>query len=322
MSRQTFHTIQMRKVIYSKYGSIDDLKIVETGTPLFKENELLIKVKAVAINPLDWKIIEGDLKIITGSKLPKGIAFDFAGIVEKKGNLISQYEIGDEVFGVLDAMKGEALAEYIIVSEQIIYKKPTSISFEKAAAMATVGATALNLFKHCNVKAGSKILINGAGGSVGMIALQIAKNKGLKITAVASGKGLEFLKKWEPENTIDYNIENIMQQNAFYDTIFELSGKLSFKKARSLMTPTSVYVSTLPFPADIITSFFNNLWSSKKHRMIMGRPTQDNYRELCKLVSENNLEIIIVKTYSMADFKEAYQFAKQGGIVGKIVFSL
>ncbi len=83
----------MRKVIYSKYGSIDDLKIVETGTPLFKENELLIKVKAVAINPLDWKIIEGDLKIITGSKLPKGIAFDFAGIVEKKGNLISQYEI-------------------------------------------------------------------------------------------------------------------------------------------------------------------------------------------------------------------------------------
>lgn len=311
----------MKKIIYDQYGSIDDLQMIEVEMPSIKPNELLIKVKSVAINPLDWKKLEGQFKIMTGSKFPKGIAFDFAGIVEKKGELVTHFELGDAIFGALEAMKGEALAEYIVVSDSSVYKKPVSMSFETAAAMVSIGAAALYLFQNApNTKAGSNILINGASGGVGMVLLQMAKSKNMKVTAVASGQGLDYIKKWQPDAVVDYKKDNILAQKAAFDAIFELSGSLAFGKAKPLMKPNSFYVSTLPNPIDMLKGFFNNLWSSKKHKTIMANPTQDNYRELCEWVTEKGLEITIAKTFSMRDFKEAYQFAKKGGVIGKVVF--
>jgi NADPH:quinone reductase-like Zn-dependent oxidoreductase len=310
----------MKKIIYNQYGSIDDLQMVEVEIPTIQPNELLIKVKAVAINPLDWKKLEGQMKLITGSKFPKGIAFDFAGVVEKKGDLVTRFDIGDAIFGALDAMKGEALAEYIVVSEANIYKKPASMSFETATAMVSIGAAALYLFQNApDAKAGSPILINGASGGVGMVVLQMAKNKGMKVTAVASGEGLSYIKKWKPDTVIDYKKDDIMAQKASFDAIFELSGSLAFGKAKSLMKPKSVYVSTLPNPIDMLKGFFNNLWSSKKHKTVKANPTQDNYRELCEWVTNKGLDIAIAKTFSISEFKEAYQYAKKGGIIGKVV---
>lgn len=313
----------MKKVIYKQYGSIDDLQMSEVEAPNIKPHELLIKVKAVAINPLDWKKLEGQMKIITGSKFPKGIAFDFAGVVEQKGELVTHFELGNAVFGALEAMKGEALAEYIVVSEAQIYKKPESLSFETAAAMVSIGAAALYLFQNApNAKAGSEVLINGASGGVGMILLQMAKQKGIKVTAVASGEGLSYINKWKPDIAVDYKKENVLKGSATYDAIFELSGSLAFEKAKGLMKPNSFFVSTLPNPIDMLKGFINNLYSSKKFKTVMANPTQDNYRELCAWVTEKGMEITIAKTFSMNDFKEAYQFARKGGILGKIVFSM
>jgi NADPH:quinone reductase-like Zn-dependent oxidoreductase len=312
----------MKKVIYNQYGSIDDLKMIEVDVPSIQPNELRIKVKAVAINPLDWKKLEGQLKIITGSKFPKGIAFDFAGVVEKKGDLVTHFEIGDAIFGALDAMKGEALAESIVVTEASIYKKPVALSFETAAAMVSIGAAALYLFQNApNANAGSNLLINGASGGVGMVVLQMAKNKGMNVTAVASGEGLSYIQKWQPDKALDYKKDPILAQKATFDAIFELSGSLSFGKAKSLMQPKSVYVSTLPNPIDMAAAFLNNLFSSKKHKIVMANPTQDNYQELCEWVTKKGLEVTIAKTFPMSGFKEAYQFAKKGGVVGKVVFS-
>jgi NADPH:quinone reductase-like Zn-dependent oxidoreductase len=312
----------MKKIIYTQYGGIDDLQMVEAHIPTIKPDELLIKVKSVAINPLDWKKLEGQLKIITGSTFPKGIAFDFAGVVEKKGDLVTHFELGDAIFGALEAMKGEALAEYIVVSEASIYKKPVAMSFEVAAGMVSIGAAALYLFQNSpNLKAGSNLLINGASGGVGMLVLQMAKSKNMKVTAVASGDGLAYIKKWKPDTVLDYKKDNVLTQKIAFDAIFELSGSLSFSKAKSLMKPNTFFVSTLPNPIDMATAFINNLFSSKKHKIVMANPTQDNYRELCEWVTNKGLEITIAKTFSMRDFKEAYQFAKKGGIVGKVVFS-
>jgi NADPH:quinone reductase-like Zn-dependent oxidoreductase len=313
----------MKKVIYNQYGGFDDLQMVEVDIPAIQPNELLIKIKAVAINPLDWKKLEGQMKMITGSKFPKGIAFDFAGIVEQKGDAVTHFNIGDAVLGALDAMKGEALAEYIVVTAPTIYKKPASMSFETAAAMISIGAAALYLFQNApDAKAGSEILINGASGGVGMILLQMAKNKGMKVTAVASGAGLTYIKKWQPDHLFDYKKDNILGQKTTFDAIFELSGSISFGKAKSIMQPKSVYVSTLPNPIDMATAFFNNLFAAKKHKIVMANPTQDNYRELCEWVTTKGLEVTIAKTFPMSDFKAAYQFAKKGGVVGKIVFSI
>jgi NADPH:quinone reductase-like Zn-dependent oxidoreductase len=184
----------MRKVIYNQYGSIDDLQMSDVEIPTIQADEFLIKIKAVAINPLDWKKLEGQLKIITGKKFPKGIAFDFSGVIEKAGNNTTNYKMGDAVFGTLNAMKGEALAEYIVVKKETICKKPENVSFETAAAILTGGTTATYLLNKSKVKAGDEILINGASGGVGMIALQLAKIKGAKSPQWQVAKDLILLK--------------------------------------------------------------------------------------------------------------------------------
>lgn len=312
----------MKKVIYNQYGSIDDLQMVEVEIPAIKPDEILIKVKAVSINPIDWKRLEGQLKIITGSKFPKGIAIDFSGIVEKKGDAISAFQVGDAVFGALDAMKGEALAEYIVVKEANICKKPADISFETAAAAVTTGVTALYLLNKSKLKSGDTLLINGASGGVGQTVLQMAKQKGIKVTAVAGGEGLAFIQKWKPDVAIDYKKQNPLEEKTTYNAIFELSGTLPFGKGKAILKPQSAFVSTLPNPVDMLKAFFNNLFSGKKFEIITANPTPDHYRQLCEWLTEKGLEVPIAKTFSMADFKEAYQYARKGGIIGKVIFSV
>ncbi len=312
----------MKKVIYKKYGSIDDLQMSEAEIPSIQPDELLLKVKAVAINPLDWKKLEGQLKIITGRKFPKGIAFDFSGVVEKVGENATNYKIGDAVFGALNAMKGEALAEYIVVKEETIFKKLDSISFETAAAIISVGAAAIYLFEEAKITTGSELLINGASGGVGLLALQMAKKKGINVTAVASGEGLNYIRKWNPDKTIDYRKENVLAQTVKYNAIFELASTLPFGKAKKLLLPNSSYVSTLPNPIDMLTALFNNMLSSKKNIMVKANPTQEIYRELCDWLTQKDLEVTVNKTFPINEFKEAYRFAKKGGILGKVVFCL
>lgn len=318
---RTAGIITMKKVIYKRYGSIADLEMAEVETPAVQSDEILIKVKAVSINPIDWKRLEGQLKIITGSKFPKGIAIDFSGIVEKKGDAISAFQVGDAVFGALDAMKGEALAEYIVVKEANIYEKPAAISFETAAAAVTSGVTALYLLDKSNLKSGDELLINGASGGVGPSVLQMAKQKGIKVTAVASGEGLSLIQKWKPDASIDYKKQNPLEAKTEYNAIFELSGTLPFGKAKAILKPQSVFVSTLPNPVDMLKAFFNNLFSGKKFQIVMANPTPDYYRQLCEWLTQKGLEIPIAKTFPMQEFKEAYHFARKGNVIGKVVIS-
>lgn len=310
----------MKKIIYNHYGSIDDLQMSEVEIPTIQADEFLIKVKAVAINPLDWKKLEGQLKIVTGKKFPKGIAFDFSGVVEKAGSNSTNFKIGDSVFGTLDAMKGEALAEYIVVKKEAICKKPENVSFETASAILTGTTTAIYLLEKSKVREGDEILINGASGGVGMLALQLAKLKGVKVTAVASGVGLNFIKRWNPESVIDYKQEKVTDNPKKYNAIFELAGSLPFSKAKDLLKPNGIYVTTLPTPVDMLKAFFNNLFSGKKNIVIQATPNQDILREINDLLNKNKVEIAIAKTFSINEFKEAYHFAKNGGAIGKVVF--
>jgi len=312
----------MKKVIYNHYGTIEDLQLVDVEIPTMQDDEVLIKVKSVAINPLDWKKLEGQLKIITGKKFPKGIAFDFSGIIEKKGSAVGLFQVGDAVFGALNAMKGEALAEYIVVKPNLIYPKPSTLSFEQTSAMISVGSAAIYLFQSARLEAENQLLINGASGGVGLFALQMALKKGIKTTAVASGDGLNFIKKWNPHQTIDYKHEQVLQAPQKYHAIFELAGTLPYSQAKSRLLKPSVYVSTLPNPKDMLTAIFTNLFSSKKHMLVKAHPTQAIYKELCDWTSKEGVEIIIAKAFSLNEFKEAYRYAKKGGLVGKVVFTL
>lgn len=187
----------MKKVVYTKYGNVDVLNLEEIKKPIPNNQQFLIEIKSVAINPIDWKIFMGDVKLMSGSKFPKYVGCDFSGVIEMAGSDARGFKVGDEIFGILDPFKEGVLGEYILADEKQIALKPAQLSFEHAASISTSGQTALQMLLKSNISSGQHILINGASGGVGMFAIQIAKKKGAIVTAVASVKGQEFLKNGE-----------------------------------------------------------------------------------------------------------------------------
>ena len=312
----------MKKVVYRQYGKVDVLQLAEVDLPAISEGKVLVKVKAVSINPLDWKITKGELKPMTGFKFPKGVGMVFSGSVERVGSDIQRFKTGDQVFGLVDVFKGGALAEYILVSEDQIALKPSSISFEQAAALPVTGSAALQILdKIPSVGNGSEVLINGATGGIGMFATQIAKSKGAIVTAVVSPVGIELARKYGADIVVDYTRENILQRNDRYDAVIDLSDKLPFEKAKVLMKSRSIYVNTLPEPMAIIKSFINNLLAGKKFKILFLSPSREYLTELAQRASAG-MEVAIARIYPMTAFKEAYRDVQKSKINGKVVFSV
>ncbi|MFA6248032.1 MAG: NAD(P)-dependent alcohol dehydrogenase [Mucilaginibacter sp.] len=308
----------MKKIIYNQFGDAGVLEMADVAVPAVSETTLLIKVKAVSINPLDWKIRNGEMKLMSGSKFPRGTGIDFSGIVEATGSSIKQYKKGDEVFGLLDVFKGVVLAEYIIAGEKDIALKPRGISFEQAAAAPVVGSAALQLFDTLlNVQKGTELLINGASGGIGMFAIQIAKMKGAIVTAVVSDNGLQAAKDWGSDFVINYRKEDVLKSGKLYDAIIDLSNQMTYSAAKKIMKPSSVYVNTAPGPKEIISSFFISLFSRKKYKVLMLKPSPVYLKELATYMKQG-LAIVVSKAYRFDTFKTAYTEVPKAHIIGKL----
>jgi NADPH:quinone reductase-like Zn-dependent oxidoreductase len=310
----------MKKVIYRQYGGVDVLEMVEESIPAVTATAVLVKVKSVSINPIDWKIRAGEMKMMSGSKFPKGVGIDFSGVVEAVGGAVSKYKKGDAVFGSVDQFKGGALAEYVLVGEGAIAIKPAGISFEQAAALPVVGFAALQIFDRLvSVQEGTEVLINGAGGGIGMFAIQIAKKRGAVVTAVVGERGMALAEKWGSDRVIDYRKVNILDDNRRYDAVIDLTDKLPFKKARTIMKRISVYVNTVPGPKQIIGSFLHNLLSKRKYRVLLSKASSYYLDILVRRVN-GGMDVAVGKSYPADAFKQAYTDMPKGGVVGKAVF--
>ncbi|CAN5425932.1 NADP-dependent oxidoreductase [soil metagenome] len=312
----------MRKVIYNRFGDESVLEVTEQAVPSIQTDQLLIRVKAVSINPLDWKVYGGDMKLMSGSTFPKSVGIDFSGIVEQTGSAVTRFRAGDAVIGVLDVFKGGALADYVVVKEATLALKPANISFEQAAALPLTGLSALQIVDQlAAVSANQDVLINGATGGIGLFAVQIAKKRGARVTAVVSTKGVAQATKWGADTVIDYTKQDIKGLAQRFDVVIDLSTKLSFTEAKHLMKPKAVFVSTLPSPLALIASFINNIFSGQKHKILIVKPTLDGLTTLTKL-AEADLQIVLDKTYSFTNVREAYAEARQSKLIGKSVIVL
>ena len=262
------------------------------------------------------------MKLMSGSKFPRGTGIDFSGIVEATGSTIKQYKKGDEVFGLLDVFKGAALAEYIIAREKDIALKPRGISFEQAAAAPVVGSAALQLLDTLlNVQKGTELLINGASGGIGMFAIQIAKMKGAIVTAVVSDNGLQAAKDWGSDFVINYRMEEVLKSGKLYDAIIDLSNQMTYSAAKKIMKPSSAYVHTAPGPKEIISSFLISLFSKKKYKVLMLKPSAAYLKALATYI-EQGLSVVINKAYPFEAFKTAYTDAPKAHIIGKAVITV
>lgn len=310
----------MKAIAYSKFGNTEVLQSVVQPKPTIKSNEVLVKVKAFSINPMDWKIRKGEMKLMSGSKFPKNTGADFSGIIADAGSAVSGLKIGDEVFGaVKNMMKEGASSEYIAVPSSLVWKKPANINFNQAASITVVGTAALTAIeKMGKINSQTTILVNGASGGFGMFLLQLLKPYGAKVTAVTGSRGMKYAEKWGADKVIDYTKENVLLQNTAYDIVIDLSGKMGYKNAKSIMKPKSVFLNPTPQPIEIPGSLFKNLFTGKKHIVVLSSPSTTYADALLNAVNKG-LDIEINKIFSFEQYQEAYQYAEKGGYVGKVV---
>ncbi|MDR6806016.1 NADPH:quinone reductase-like Zn-dependent oxidoreductase [Dyadobacter sp. BE34] len=310
----------MKAIMYQAFGNADVLQMVELLKPAIQSGEVLIKIKALSINPMDWKIRKGEMKLMSGTKFPKYTGADFSGIVEEVGSSVPGFKKGDEVFGVVkNMMKEGASAEYIAIAASQIWKKPSNITFAQAASLPVVGTAALTAIeKMGRIDSTTTILVNGATGGFGMILLQLLKQKGAHVTAVTSSNGTAFAKRWGADMVIDYRTEEVLSRKETYDIVIDLSGKMGYADAKQVMKPDSKFLNPTPKPIEIPASLIQNLFTGKKHVIVLADPSTKYTNDLLYAVGQG-LDIEIHKVFPFHAFKEAYRYAERGGYTGKVV---
>jgi NADPH:quinone reductase-like Zn-dependent oxidoreductase len=235
----------MKAAVYRCYGSADVVRIESIERPVPSDHGLLVRVHATSINPLDWHYVHGEPYILRadsgwGAPHDPSLGTDFAGTVEAVGKLVTRFKPGDEVFGAGHA----TFAQYLRIPEDAaVARKPASLNFEQAAATPVAGITALQALRdHGQLRAGQKVLINGAGGGVGTFAVQIAKAMGADVTAVTNSRSLELMRSLGADHVIDYSRQDFTLGTTRYDLILDMSGNQSLSACRRVMTANGIYI--------------------------------------------------------------------------------
>src|SRR5947207_11463076 len=231
---------KMKAIVYHEFGSPDVLRLEEVDKPVPNDNQLLVRVRAVSVNPLDWHFMEGTPYL---GRLPafgllkprvERLGVDYAGTVEAVGKNIKEFKPGDEVYG----NKFGAFAEYIVATDKALTLKPASLSFEQAASLPVAALTALQALRdNGKLQPGQKVLINGASGGVGTFAVQIAKSFGAEVTGVCSGRNVELVRSLGADHVIDYTKEDFTKRAERYDVILDNVGGQPLSGFRRVLMP-------------------------------------------------------------------------------------
>ena len=310
----------MKAVVTNGYGSIDVLDIKDIEKPKISDEEILVRVQVCSVNPIDWKIRSGQIKMLSGSKPPKVLGGDFSGIVEATGKNVKKFAKGDEVWGHISAFKGGAYAEYIKVKTEDISLKPSGFSFTEAAAIPLAGLTAYQSLVYLGkIKANDKILINGCTGGVGNIAVQIAKFLGCEVTGICSTKNIDYAKKIGVDVVIDYTKDDILKQDEMFDSVYDFVGNLSFSQSQKMMKDRGIFVTALPSIFAFMFADIINFFRSKKSKNILVKSSKDDLEALKNIAESDALIATIEKVFPLEDVKKAHTLSESGRVVGKVV---
>ncbi len=312
----------MKAVFYNRYGSPDVLEIGELEKPTINDDEILVKAYASSVNPVDWKIRKGSLKIFTGKKFPKGVGADTAGTVVEVGEKVTGFDIGNEVYGKLGGFKGSAYSEYVVAKPEDLSPKPTNLDYNEAASVPLAALTAYQALVNLGeLKSGSKVLINGCSGGVGHFGVQIAKALGAEVTGVCSTKNVKLSKELGADKIIDYTKENIAKSIEKYDIFFDAVANQSYGKIKPILNKNGRYVTTLPSVGVILNSV-TGLLSSKKAKMINAKSNPQDLQQITNWIEDGKVKPVIDKVYSLEDIREAHRHSETGRVVGKLVISI
>lgn len=321
----------MKAVVYRCYGPPEVLKYEDVVKPTPADNQLLVKVRAASINPLEWHYMLGSpyvMRLDSGLGAPQdsSLGVDFSGTVAAVGKSVTRFKVGDEVFGGHDG----ALAEYVVVRELgAVALKPANITFEQAAAVPVAALTALQgLRDKGQLKAGQKVLINGASGGVGTFAVQIAKSYGAEVTGVCSTRNMELVKSLGADHVIDYTHEDFTRGDQHYDVIFDNIGNHTVLDYRRVMQPNGIFVIVggpkgdwigpfaLPLKAQVMAPFM-----SQKFQFFLAQIDRTDLERLRDLLQAGKVTPVVDRTYPMSQIQTAMQYLEAGHARGKVVIT-
>ncbi len=308
----------MKAIVIRRYGSAEVLQYEDVAQPQIKPNQLLVKVHASSVNPIDWKTRQGMLSLLTVNQFPLILGFDVAGEVVAVGSQVTGFQIGDAVYGS-NSFPGGAYAEFAAVPENLIAPKPKNLSFEEAATVPLAALTALQALRdQGNIKSSQTVLINGASGGVGMFAVQIAKALGTEVTGVCSSKNLEFVKSLGADRVIDYTKEDFTDNSGQYDIILDAVGKRSLSNCKRVLTPNGIYISTLPTPEVFIQSLLTAFFPGQKAKFVIERPNTEDLVYLKELIETGKMRTVIDRSFPLAELAAAHSYSESERTVGKI----
>ena len=311
----------MKAALIRQFGNPDVFTIEEKDKPQkLGPKQVLVKMYASSVNPIDFKQRKGNHRFIMGKPFPIQLGYDAAGVVEKVGDLVSRFVPGDRVFGVLDNKYGGALGEYAIGSEKCFATLAENISFSKGAALALAGQTALQALrdKTGGSITGKTILINGAAGGVGHLALQIAHIFGADTIAVTSEKHWRYVNELRPTKILDYKAKDILKSGFKVDIFFDCVGVYNYRKVRHMLNEYGVYITTLPRPKLLVDKLVAKFSKSKHARALLMKYRRDDLLQLQEWYNNKTLNVNIDKSFVIDEVSEAHRYAEQGHTEGKI----
>jgi len=324
----------MKAIVYHDYGPPDVLRLEVVDKPLPREDQVLIRIRAAAANPLDWHYIRGTpyvMRMESGFGQPKdpGVGVDMAGVVVATGSNVTQFKPGDEVFGAVNG----AFAEYALTTERRIAPKPASLTFEQAAGVPVAALTALQgLRDKGRIQPGQKVLINGSSGGVGTFAVQIAKSLGAEVTGICSTRNLELVRSLGADHVIDYTQEDFAESGQQYDLIVDNVGNRSLSDYRRVLKSKGTYVliggggpdngKWLGPLATMLKVLVVSPFVSQDLTTLMASIRQDDLRLLGELIESNQVRPVIDRTYPLSEAAEAIRYLETGRARGKVIITM
>jgi len=323
----------MKAIVYRCYGSPDVLRFEDFEKPTAADDQVLVKVHAASVNPLDWHYMRGTPYIVrmdSGFGKPENprLGVDFAGTVEAVGKNVTRFKPGDEVFGG----KFGAFAEYVTVREnRALALKPASLTFEQAASVPIAALTALQALRDKGrIRPGQKVLINGASGGVGTFAVQIAKSFGADVTGVCSTKNLAMVRSIGADHVIDYTLEDFTKGGQRYDLILDNVGNHSLLEYKRVLTPKGIFVivggptngqwigpMVTPIKALVLSPFV-----SQKFVPFLAELNQEDLTVMRDLMQAGKVTPVIDRRYRLSEVPAAIRYLEEGHARGKVVISL
>lgn len=313
----------MKAVVYEKFGPSTVLQYKPVGEPNISKDQVLVAIKSSSVNPIDYKVRRGDLKGLMNKSFPKNLGSDFAGIVEKVGEHVSDLKVGDEVYGAAPPRTGGAYAQQLAISAAAVYTKPASLDFKESACLPVAALTALISLRDLGqIKKGQNVLINGCTGGVGVFAIQIAKYYGANVTGVCSTDNVSLAALLGADKVIDYKKDDLWSIDDSYHIFFDVASVTSLKYAKKLLKKNGVYINTLPRPESLFLWPLLNKFRSKKAKVILVKPNQEGFKNLNGIIDAIDFKVIIDKTFILDQIVAAHEYAESGKVVGKIALDV